>query len=457
MKPGAKPTAKPAAAKPASRAVAKAAPVATRSRPAERAPAPVHHHYQPPPTLDKSTKVGLGVAGGFAVVVLIVVFVVMNKKADERKARDAYEREIGDLHAQLVALDVNDEAGAQQLLELAEAKEARWKGHELAKDIQALVSKATTSLETGKSRREVLTAFTEIEETLKNSEGISPETVKDMRRRLDELEVKVSLGGPELLARFSLARGTVDKVYATRLLDDARAFDTANPDNARLTLSRYQVAEDEIKTLLDRAFHDRNDELKAYYTPLYQQAIGESDRLVNAIFTAEGDKKLPSTDCLSSEQAKNWNPSGVKGFSHRVENGVLQLVGPDADAGQSAVISIGDREQWRHYIVDLELVVEKGNPEIYFRLGRSPNANTLSYILDSEGEGADIQVGKTYQAKASVLGSKFIFRFAGEDLDTPPVYEETASWAKNRKGAIGLLIPPGARIRFTKFLVRELR
>lgn len=406
---------------------------------------------------DKSTKIGLLVTGGMALVVLIVVVVVMGKHADERAAFEAYETAFTELKQSLLALEVDVEADATRIVDLAEEKKDVWKDHPSAAEIQTRVMQAKTSLETGKERREVLARFTDIEQKLKNPESLTPEQVKDMRRRLDELEVKISLGGAELVARFAITYASADKVYATRLLEDAKSFEAASADNPRLALVRYQTAEDEVKNLVDRAYRDKNEELKSFFTPLYQSAIEASDRLVAAVYTGDASEKLSPTDCLSGEQATQWNASGTKGFSHRVENGVLQIIGPDADAGKIAVISIGDREQWRNLVVDLEFTVEKGNVDMYFRLGRSPNANTLMYALKTEGETRNLEPGKTYRARASVLGSEFVFRFADEGIDTPATYKEPATWAMSRKGAIGLLVYPGARVRFTRFQVRELR
>ncbi len=423
----------------------------TAAEPHARAPLPATG------VLDSSAKIGLVVTAVLAIVVFTAVALIARKKASERKAVAAYEKQVSDLHQELLAFNLEEEASARRLVQLAKDKEGLWREHRLAGDIQSLVSRAAASMETGRERRESLERFAEIERKLESPDKLAPDELKDMRRTLEELEVQIGLGGAELVARFSLARAGVDKTYATRLLDEAQAFEEANRSSPRLALVRYQVVEDETKELLDRAHHERDQELQDFYAPLYQKAIEQSDRLVTAIFTADTGEDLPWVDCLSGEQVGFWNPSSAKGFSHRVENGVLQIIGPDADAGRIAVISIGDREQWRNFVIDLEFTIERGDLEMYFRLGRTPSVNTISHSLKAEGEDADLIAGRKYQAKASLLGSRFVFRYATEDIDTPSPHDEQVSWTKNRKGAIGLVVPPGARARFTRFRVRELR
>jgi hypothetical protein len=383
----------------------------------------------------------------------LVVLVVYRNKAAAREARERYEAEVSEVHGALLALDLNDPHGAERAIELAEEKKALWSAHALAPEIESLAAKARTNLSSAKERREALGRFTAIEEQLAQS-GLTADELKELRRQLDEGEARLSDGGVELVARFGLARQKAERGYAARLLEEARVF--AAEQGPRPSLVRFQGVEDELKTLLDRAYGQKNKELQDFFTPLYQQAIAESDRLAAALFQAEGDS-LAWTDCLVAPQSANWNASAVRGFSHRVDGSGLQVVGPDPDAGKLAVVSIGDREQWRHFQLDVEFVPEKGDVDLYFRLGRGPNQNTLSLPLRTTGGDSKLVPGKTYQARISVIGSNLSVRWLGDDIDTPGPYDETVTWVMNRKGAIGLIVSPEARFTFTRFRVRELR
>jgi hypothetical protein len=395
------------------------------------------------------------VTGGLALVVLVVVIWVRGKKADERHAIETLNKEVTALRDDLRAVDLGDETAVNAILKRADEQEAKWRDHVLAVDIQSLVARTTTGLSLGKERREFMARFDALEGRMRGSDALSGDKLKEIRRELDELEPKLSTGEPELVARFALARSSADKLYATRVVEEAKEYAAANADNLRLALVRAQVAEDEIKTLLDRSINEKNAELQAFYQPLYEQAVAESDRLATTFFTPAEIEKLPWIDCLSGAQVANWNPSDVKGFSHRVEGGTLMLVGPDADAGRTAVISIGDREQWRNFIADVEFTIERGGFEMYFRLGRSANANTPGFFFETEGEKASTQANRSYKMRASLIGSNYNVRF--DNAPDKQDHQETLKWSKTRKGGIGLFVPPGARIKFTRFQVRELR
>jgi hypothetical protein len=407
--------------------------------------------------MDKATKVGFMITGGMLLIVGVVVFQVMGTKREERAKIQAHKNEVNAIWDELSALNPEKPADAQKIIDRAAATEEVWKESESAQGIQSRVVSAKTNLDSYKEQQGVVDSFTSIEKELATPENLTPERVKDLRRQLDELEVRVTQAGPELLARYSIARGAIDKTYATRLIDDAKSFEQGNGDNPRLSLLRYQTAEDEIKVLLDKVYREKNTELQEFYTPLYKQAILESDRLAGETFTAAAADKLPWVDCLVGDQAGFWNPSDAKGFSHRIENHQLQIQGPDPDAGKLAVMSIGDREQWRNFVWEFEFVVERGNFVVYFRLGRNPNPNTYAYNINTEGEDKNLEPGKTYRGRATLLGSTFDLRYADQDIDTPSPKTEQIGWTMSRKGGIGLVIPASTSVRFTRFQVRELR
>jgi hypothetical protein len=405
--------------------------------------------------MDDVTKYALIATLGLALVVGMVVTCVHQRKADDERVRQAYEAEIAQLHHDLQALNVNDAAAAERIVKLAKEKESRWIEHSLAPEIASLVARAKANLSAAQERRDALEMFTGLEEELKKPD-VPSERLKEVRRQLDESEARLADGGPELVARLGLARVSADQRYANRLIEEARARAKEAGANSRSSLVRYQGVEDELKSLLDHSFVAKNKEAQDFYTPLYKQVVTESDTLAAALFQSEGES-LAWTDCLAAPQDKYWNASSARGFSYKCEGGTLMLVGPDRDAGRMAVISIGDREQWRHFQVDLEFVVEKGDMDMFFRLGKGPNQNTVSYPLKTTPPEGILAAGKRYSGRISVVGSKFSVRFAGEDIDTPQPRDDAISWVMTRKGALGFVLAPESRAKFTRLKVRELR
>ena len=59
--------------------------------------------------------------------------------------------------------------------------------------------------------------------------------------------------------------------------------------------------------------------------------------------------------------------------------------------------------------------------------------------------------------RVSVIGSKPSARSEDEAIDTPGATEMDIPWTYTRKGAIGFVVSPQSRAKFTRFRVRELR
>ena len=89
--------------------------------------------------------------------------------------------------------------------------------------------------------------------------------------------------------------------------------------------------------------------------------------------------------------------------------------------------------------------------------GRSPAPRDLDGQRGQQVQ-RNLAGGKSYHVIMKCVGSQLSIRYENDDdLDTPPPREETITWTKTRKGAIGFLIPPGARFKATSLKVRELR
>ncbi len=422
--------------------------------PEEHPPHHAHHHYEPPTGLDPALKWGLIIMGVLGLITLGVVSVVMNKKTAERRAIEAHQAEVDGFFAGIKALDTSIEEQAAQLVKKSEDETALWKDEPIARDVTGLVARARASLETIRQRKELMDQFARVEATLAAAETLKSEQVLEARKQIDDIEANAPLAGDEFAKKVAGARTLFDRVYAQRLLAESQALDSSTPESARLGLVKAVRAEEDVKKILDR-HHGKNAELQEFFKPIYIGCIKEADRLVTAVFTAQASEKLPWIDLLSGEQAKRWNASTVTGFGYRVEGGRLQIIGPDADANKQAVLSIGDKEQWRDFILDIEFTMEKGSLEMFFRLGKTLSANVASRYFACDGERSNLDPGQAYQTRISLLGSQFNFRYLGDDV--PPPEDEKLEWLMSRKGAVGLLIPPGARVTFNRFRVRELR
>jgi hypothetical protein len=145
----------------------------------------------------------------------------------------------------------------------------------------------------------------------------------------------------------------------------------------------------------------------------------------------------------------------VPGFEHRIEKGVLQIVGPDAASGKMGVMSIGDRELWRDFVLEFDFTLEKGKVDMYLRLpkGASPDNTVEGVTLATQGENAFV-AGETYSVELSMIGSTEIYSVHAVEFKPD---EHQISWTKARKGSILLAIPSNTSIKISKMRIRELR
>ena len=70
-----------------------------------------------------------------------------------------------------------------------------------------------------------------------------------------ELEPNAGVMGADFIAKLGEFRAQVERLYAVRLHDEAKAFAVANADKARVALGKYASAEDEIGKMLEKAMN----------------------------------------------------------------------------------------------------------------------------------------------------------------------------------------------------------
>ena len=413
--------------------------------------APSHMHF------DKATKIGFGLCGGLIVLTLIVVFSISSKKKTEREADAKAKAALDSFMVQLREFDdAHNEDAAAKGLKLATDQAGIWKNSEMESEAMRLQTRLQSTIDNSRERHSVEERFKEIEAALASPEKLSPETMRDLKVKLDEVEARANIGGGEFEKKVAATKVTLTHTTAQRLLADAQAAAAANPDNPRIAMRKSIAAEDQVYPLFNEAARNKSPEAE-FFKPIYTELVGLTDKLATETF-GQGDGAQESkvmTDLLAGDpKTLGWNPTNVKGFSWQISNGTLQIIGPDPGVNQQAILAIGDREQWRYFVFDMKFTIEKGWFEMYAHLGKSINANTPVYRFSSEGEQATFDAGKSYSVRGSILGNKFVIRLTGDD--TSAVHEEELSWTRTRKGAIGFLIPPGTKLTIQEFKLREL-
>src|SRR5262249_55219899 len=163
-------------------------------------------------------------------------------------------------------------------------------------------------------------------------------------RRLDELQSKAAIVGPEFEARLAKDRTDAERVHLERLIATADSAAKTQPLD-RAALTALGQVEDDVFRMLDASAKlqekNRNDaalnEKVADLTAKYKSVMSLSDDCVGRFYTPEAIETAPWRDLLTD--AKAWKTTEAKGFEHSLEGGVLHLV-TTADQKDQSVISI---------------------------------------------------------------------------------------------------------------------
>jgi hypothetical protein len=414
------------------------------------------------------------VAALFLLITLGVVFYTKSV----RDTREAAEKAV--LHARtefldgLKKLDLLTEDGCKAAIARIEdpTKKEIWANTDIATEVLNILARARTNQENIKNRDEVLEQVSKVNGKMQNVAGLTTEDLAEVQRLIHELEPKITILKQQVQDEFKGYRKVVAKAFGLKLHDEAKSFAAANGDKPKQSLVKYARAEDEVRKLLDSAFTESN-EMKARATKdpalnaaatearqtfemfeqHYRAIITESDALSEAAFPPEVVEKTAWRDLLTPDT--KWSVAPLQGFEHRIDSGVLHIKGPDAATKKQGVMSIGDKEQWRDFMIDFEFTFESGSMTMYFRMGPRTIQNTESMLITSYASGSAPPLqGKSYSGEAWAIGSKFHFHIKTEGVDPS---DSDIKWVNSRKGALGLVIPDGTKVKFTKLRVRELR
>lgn len=433
-------------AKPKARAADEVKPPKKRSRDVERGSA----------LLKEQSSKTLQIVWGIAAVLLVAAggLAWFKKQSDDKKAaiQRKHDEEVSSFKKGFNSFDITKKDDALAAIAYAEGHKI-WEAEEFESDVRNRIAKAKTNIEAIDERGSLYKQLETIEQDL-NDSAITTDKLASVRRSIDDLVPKAELVGTEFSARLAAARIKVGHAAAVAFHDEAKAA-AADPANARTALQVYARAEDEIRPLLDESYKTNNKEDQTFFGGHYREVINESSALSEAVFTPDAIEKTPWRDLLAGDGAKSWKAAPLKGFDYRVENGVFDIKGPDADTNKLGVLStsLGDTEQWRDFALDLEFTIEKGKATMFLRLGNAIDSKVETIDLSTQGENA-FTAKETYEAELSLIGSKLHYAVHSVEFTA---MDAVSSWTKSRKGSIGLVIDPETRIKFTKFRIRVLR
>jgi hypothetical protein len=380
-----------------------------------------------------------------------VWFKINLQKQHERELIEAQQKRTNDFLAKMKGFNLDVAAQAEEAIKTADSDKF-WKDTEIAGEVGGIVSKATAVLDLLKDRKEVDDRLTNAELVVRDYASKSAEDLARVRRTLDDLEGKGDMMGDEFKKRVAEAKTTVDRAYITRLHDEAKAQAAGGTGNARVALTAYTKAEEEVLKLFEKNIRSHNKEAEEYFKGHYLAIIKESDALAQSLFTPEEIAKTPWKDLLAEDQKTHWQQYAFKGW--RITNGVLEAAGPEAGSGKDALMAVPEAGGYRDFQLECEFTVVKGAANFCFRLGKRVDRQVEQYLADAGPKSTAFKAGETYTMLVTFVGSKITIAFTPSDI---PTYENEERWDITRKGAFGVTLGEGSEIKITRLRIRELR
>lgn len=388
----------------------------------------------------------------------ITWFIVESKKRGEEDARQAQIKLFLDFRDKAKTFDLNTKDGCFQLADFLDKRQFNgqmvpWQGNEaISGELTNLLTTANRNMQRETEKEDFFTKLEQVESVVREAASKSPKEVSEARRKIKLLEEKQDGYGDEAKKRVGTCRLTIERVYVERLWQEAQT-QAKDPGTLRAAMVSFAAAEDACVALFENKIPDPTGELKKFGGDKMKLIYDESDAAAYQLYTADTINKTEWTDLLSGDMKDQWQSDQVGGF--RIENGVMQIVGPEQGSGKIGLASVPKKIQWRDFQVEIEFEIVKGRSDFYFRLlRRADSAVSGPQIVVGNDEG-QLAPNKKVTMIATCVGSKLSYNFPGGEL--ADVADYAINWTKTRRGGFGLAVHPGSEIKVSKLKARLLR
>ncbi len=400
--------------------------------------------------LNPEAKFGLKIAIPLLIVAACVIGYAVVKNNERAAEEEAYAQKVTRFIADFRAMDLNDPTKAAEAIARAKAEYEAWSGATTEGEVRSLLNKAEASVRRGAEQKETRDALAAVESALQNASKLKAEELAEVKQKINRLEFEIqSLGDKGAVDRLTAAKKSIGQVYAEALYNDAKSMGSSGAAGVAALL-KFKKAEDEALNLYSDARKANDEAGSAQSLELYKKIIADSDTVAATAYDAAAIKAVAARDLLANSEVSNWAPTEVEGFSHAIKGGALTIVGPDKSAKKRALMAIGDSEKWRDFVIDMVVQRSEGSVTFCCRLGKDYDANTPQFTLDQEALPTD----KSMHATITCIGGKLQFQLEGSPN---PNVDIDLAYTYSRKGAFAIMVPAGARIKFTTLTARVLR
>jgi hypothetical protein len=270
--------------------------------------------------------------------------------------------------------------------------------------------------------------------------------------RSSELTSQASDASGEFKSRHDRLTKAVCKAYIDNLRAAATAASSATTGEA---LAPFGTLEDVLRTVRDDAILANDLETQGLYTPMWKQVCSEINGITSRMFVEAYRDKIAWTDLLADPSG--WVPGNPPAsFKFEFGGGLTMTNAPNGATGGLAYFPKAD--DWRDYVIDLELKLDSGSFAFYVRIGDKMDAKEClafdaSTQVPRDGVNVLLESGGAHRMQVSVIGTQLLVW-----LDGALVFvEEDDGNTKSRKGEPGIAVRTGTKLTITRLKVRHLR
>ncbi len=318
--------------------------------------------------------------------------------------------------------------------------------------ISNLAAKAQGTLQRETDKKDFFERLDRAESVAKNASDQKPDDIRMARRNLDSLAEKAEVYGDETKKRILASQLLVDRVYMTRLHDDAKALAAKGPASAREALAAYAKAEDECIKMYEK-FRQKDKEIETFADEHRKAIYEESDALCAATFTPEYINQQAWTDLLGGEWKAKWQHYEDKGF--RIDTrACCTPSAPETTATKDALLAVPDVGSFRDFVLEVEFELVRGSTQFFYRLLKRTDSSVEDDRFRGGNEDGEFKFGQRYTVTIACIGSTLTHDWANGERETKP---QPIKWQKTRKGGFGIALPSGSELKLHKARIRILR
>jgi hypothetical protein len=357
-----------------------------------------------------------------------------------------------------MAFDINVPEQAQRLIDYAKetaAGEKGWRANPKFKDdVNRRIKDAQDKLRVLQEQKNIRDTIEGITKDLSGQPN--PDSLEATFRKIREVKPDAEAAGPDFVAQLNDLR----KKCNTILFDTLRARATEEAASAKegRDLAAHGKLEDLLMVLSGEAQLDKDTDGISKWNKAYVEIYRETNAIVNQLFTPEYQSRAKWDDMLKDSAA--WTDGGAKtNLKYAVSPAGLTMNLDKDGQAKIAGIYFDPSQNWRDYIVEMDVKLDSGTATFYARASSPDEAKAVldtqkvsGFSVGTEKVNIQLEYGKTVTIVFSIIGDQWAVSVDGSAMPMDPPNSH-----KSRKGFVAISCKAGSSLTVSRMRYRRLR